>query len=305
MNYEAAVATFFTAAPEGTTVPDTVTAGGPARALRDALEPLAMHAVWAQEPYDLLAEHGLDFFTAYVYGRGAALGDVPSALVAATFGVFAPELIDQMWTAARALLDREQLIRLREQGTVTSLRKVLGDVTTEDEVDRVATTLLHAVDAADAAGRPLFAALRTAPRPEDPYGRLWRAADLFREHRGDSHLAAAVAAGLGPCEMNIVTELWVGYSLGEYSNTRGWSPEATEAAIAHLTVAGLIANWELTDDGREFRTAVERRTDAAQRTLVEALGEDLQPVLDQVSRWSDRCVAAGVFPSDPRKRAAG
>jgi hypothetical protein len=24
-----------------------------------------------------------------------------------------------------------------------------------------------------------------------------------------------------------------------------------------------------------------------------------------VSVWSDRCVAAGAFPSDPRKRAAG
>jgi hypothetical protein len=305
MDYEAAVATFFIAAPEGTTVPDAVLSDAPARRLRDALEPLAMHAVWAQEVYDALAPHGLDFFGGYVYGRGSALGDVPSAAVASAFAVFPPELVDDLWTDARRKIDREQLIDVRTRATEASLRKVLGDVTTEAEVGEVADTLLAAVDAAEGMGRPLFSALRAAPRPADPYGRLWRAADLVREHRGDSHVAACVAAGLGPCEMNIVTELWVGYSMGEYSNTRGWSSEVTEAAIAHLTVAGLIANWELTDDGRDFRATVEQRTDAAQRTLVEALGDRLEPLLATVGPWSDRCIAAGVFPSDPRKRAAG
>ena len=305
MDYEAAVATFFTTAPEGTRVPEWVASADPARRLRYALEPLATHAVWAQEPYDAFAEHGLDVMAGYVYGRGAVLGDVGSALVAAAFAVFPVELIDQLWTEAVAKCSRTEVLRLREQGTVTSLRKVLGDVAGEQEVDQVAAILLHAVDSADGTGRPLFAALRSAARPDDPYGRLWRAAELIREHRGDCHVAASVAAGLEPCEMNILTELWVGYSLGEYSNTRGWSSEATEAAIARLTVAGLIANWELTDDGRDFRTTIERRTDAAQRTLLDALGDDLEPVLASVSGWSDRCVAAGVFPSDPRRRAAG
>jgi len=305
MDYEAAVATFFTPAPEGTTPPPVVARGGPARQLRDALEPLAMHAVWAQEVYDALAAHGLDFLSGYVCGRGAALGEVPSSVVAAAFAVFPPELIDQLWTDGLAKLDRAELIALRNEGVAVSLRKVLGDVTTEQEVLQVAETLERAAAVADGAGRPLFSALRAAPVLADPYARLWRAADLVREHRGDGHVATCVAAGLSGCEMNIITELWLGYSLGEYSNTRGWSREAHEQAVASLTVSGLVTHWEITEDGRAFRTRVEDRTDAAQRTLIRALGHQLAPVLEKVSAWSDRCIAAGTFPSDPRKRAAG
>jgi hypothetical protein len=305
MDYEAAVATFFTLAPEGTTAPSVVTQGGPARQLRDALEPLAMHAVWAQEVYDALAAHGLDFLSSYVCGRGAALGAVPSQVVAAAFAVFPPELVDQLWTDGLGKLDRAELVALRDEGVAVSLRKVLRDVTTEQEVLEVAEMLEHAAAAADGAGRPLFSALRAAPTLADPYARLWRAADVVREHRGDGHVATCIAAGLSGCEMNIVTELWLGYSLGEYSNTRGWSREAHEQAVASLTVSGLMANWELTEDGQAFRTRVEQRTDASQRTLIRALGHQLPDLLARVSAWSDRCIAAGMFPSDPRKRAAG
>ncbi|WP_051341296.1 SCO6745 family protein [Pseudonocardia spinosispora] len=305
MDYEAAVATFFTAPPEGTTAPDVVNRAGPSRQLRDALEPLAMHAVWSHGVNAALAERGLDFLSAYVYGRASCLGDVPSSVVTSTFAVFPYELIDEQWTTGQGKIDRTELIELRDEATAASLRKILGDVTTEREIVWVAGSLERAVDKADGAGRPLFSALRSAPRLTDPYGRLWRAAEMVREHRGDGHVAASVAAGLGPCEMNIVTELWLGYPMGEYSNTRGWSREATESAIARLTVAGFIANWELTDDGRDFRDTIEKRTDATQRSLIDALGGRLGPVLDRVSAWSKRCIAAGAFPSDPRKRAAG
>jgi len=305
MDYAQAVAAFFNAPPEGTSPPRPVLEGGPARRLRDALEPLAMHAVWAHEVYDALAPRGLDFLSAYVYGRGSSLGEVPSSVVAAAFAVFPPEMIDELWAAGRARLGRAELIALRDAGAAASLRKVLGDATSEDEVLEVARALESAVDAAEGAGRPLFSALRAAPRLDDPYGRLWRAADLAREHRGDGHVAVCVAAGLRACEMNILTELWLGYSLGEYSNTRGWSREATEAAIAHLTVTGLISNWELTEDGRGFRDRLEARTDATEQSLVDALGEHLESVIAAVTPWSARCIAAGAFPADPRKRAAG
>src|SRR5581483_4978247 len=136
--------------------------------------------------------------------------------VAAAFAVYPPEMIDQLWTEGLSKLDRVELIKLRDEGTALSLRKILGDVTTEEEVLEVAEALERAVAVADGAGRPLFSALRAAPRLSDPYARLWRAADLVREHRGDGHVATCIAAGLTGCEMNIVTELWLGYSLGEY-----------------------------------------------------------------------------------------
>ena len=49
----------------------------------------------------------------------------------------------------------------------------------------------------DPLGRPLFSALRELPVPASASGRLWQAAELVREHRGDGHLATLVSAGLG------------------------------------------------------------------------------------------------------------
>ena len=84
-------------------------------------------------------------------------------------------------------------------------------------------------------GRPLFAGMSRMPWPSDPHGRLWHVVTLLREHRGDSHVAACVAAGLDGIEANVLTELWVGFGLLEYTATRGWSAEAMDAALARLS----------------------------------------------------------------------
>ena len=47
VDYAAAIDMFFAPAPDGVRTPDVVAAATPARRLRDALEPLAMHAGWA------------------------------------------------------------------------------------------------------------------------------------------------------------------------------------------------------------------------------------------------------------------
>ena len=85
------------------------------------------------------------------------------------------------------------------------------------DVAPIADRLAAAVVAADAAGRPLFAGLARQAWPDDPVGRLWRACELAREHRGDSHVAACIADGWAPIAMNVLTEVWVGMPLGSYS----------------------------------------------------------------------------------------
>src|SRR5947207_1327318 len=80
------------------------------------------------------------------------------------------------------------------------------------------------------AGRPLFAGLAGLPWPADELGQLWHACAMLRELRGDSHLAACVAAGLTGLEANILTELQVGWPLHSYTATRGWPPEAMNLA---------------------------------------------------------------------------
>ena len=49
-------------------------------------------------------------------------------------------------------------------------------------------------------GPALYAGLRALDVPEEPVARLWHAATLLREHRGDGHNAALVAHGIGGTE---------------------------------------------------------------------------------------------------------
>lgn len=304
MDYQAALDVFFAAPPTGVAVPDSVTGGSPARRLRDALEPVAMHAVWSAGTNAALAEHGYDFLTGYVTGRAAALGEVPSSVVAATFAVFEPGLVDALWTQGRGLLPLAELIAIRDRATATSLRGALADVD-ENEVGRVADLLERAVGGLDGTGRVLFSALRARPRLDDLFARLWRAADLVREHRGDGHVAASVAAGLDPVRMGILMEVWLGYPVGEYSGTRAWPQDVQDAAVARLEADGLLLGGAITEAGRTTRDAVEDATDRTQDALVAALGADLAGVTAALEGWSQRCVDAKAFPPDIRKRAAG
>ena len=83
MDYAAAVEIFFAPAPADVATPGVVAAATPARRLRDALEPIAMHDVWSASVNAAMAERGLDFFQAYVVGRGAPMGEPTGAVVAA------------------------------------------------------------------------------------------------------------------------------------------------------------------------------------------------------------------------------
>lgn len=301
VHYDEVVSAVFSPRPEGTPVPDVVATGGAARRLRDASEPIAMHAVWSRTTNERLAAYGLDFLSAYVGGRAAALGDPVPAVVASAFAWFEPTFLAGLHATARAAVEPDALLAARDEATTASLRAVLGD----DDPTDVADVLADAVEPADGTGRPLFTALRHRGRPADPVQRLWWACDLVREHRGDSHVAAALAAGIGPVEMNVLTELWVGMPLRSYTASRGWSPEAMDAAVARLEEQGWVTDGGLTPAGAAARIDVEARTDAQQEPIVTALGDRLDDVCARLDAWSSRCIEHRAFPPDILKRAAG
>ena len=301
MDYADAVAAFFVPRQEGTALPMAVAEGSPARRLRDACEPVAMHAVWSRTTNERLAQLGLDFLTSYVGGRGAFLGDPAGAVVAAAFAWFEPGLVTTLWDAARAVVAPEQLVQARDESTAASLREVLAG---EDPAE-VASLLADAAEAADGMGRPLFSGRRADGRPADAVHCLWWACGLVREHRGDSHVAAAAAAGLNPVEMNILTELWIGMPLLSYTATRGWAPDAMQRAVARLESRGWIRDGGLTDSGLAGRLGIEQRTDAQEQPIAAALGDRLEEVCDRLNHWGQLCIEAGAFPPDILKRAAG
>ncbi len=301
MDYTEAVAAFFAPRPEDTALPAAVVAGSPARRLRDACEPVAMHAVWSRLTNERLAQLGLDFLTSYVGGRGACLGEPVGAVVAAAFAWFEPGLVTTLWDAARSAVPHDQLVEARDESTAASLRAVLAG----DDPSEVADLLADAAAAADGMGRPLFSGLRAGGRPQDPAHRLWWACGLVREHRGDSHVAAAAAAGLNAVEMNVLTELWIGMPLLSYTGTRGWPPEAMQHAVDRLQSRGWICDGGLTDQGRAVRLSIEQRTDEQEQAITGALGDRLDELCARLNDWGQRCIEVGAFPPDILKRAAG
>lgn len=301
MDYSDVIAAAFVTQPQGTSVPEVVAAARPARRLRDACEPVAMHAVWSAGTNAALAAHGLDFLSSYVGGRATSLGQPVGAVVASAFAWFEPAMVAALYDAAGAALPHAQLVAIRDEATVASLRAALGN----EDPSEVADLLAAAGERAEGAGRPFFSGLLQRGRPSDPVHRLWWACDVVREHRGDSHVAAANVARLGPVEMNVLTELWVGMPLMSYTSTRGWSPEAMQAAVDSLTARGLVSGEQLTESGRALRASVEAATDAQEQSIVDALGDRLDEVCVHLEQWGARCIQAGAFPPDILKRAAG
>jgi len=299
VTYDDIAAIFLTPPADPIDEPDVTST--PARRLRDALEPIATQGWWSRPAGERLTALGIDFFPGYVWGRAAALGTPPSALVAATFGVFDAALIEAVFEDGSSTVSRDDILAARAAGAAESVAAVAG----AEECAAVADPLLDALAGLDPLGRPLFSALRELPVPASPSGRLWRAAELVREHRGDGHLAALVSAGLDAPEANVLTERWLGFGLGEYSATRGFGPDGLAAAVARMEARGWMVGDDLTDAGREARVDIEASTDASQIGLIAALGSALDSVVAGADAISARLIEARSFPADPRKRAGG
>jgi hypothetical protein len=302
MDYAEVREAFFQMRDAGAAEPGTSGWQSPARRLRDAIEPIATICYWSEPAYDAYAALGLDFLQGYVWSRGCVLGEPDGGVVAAAFGVFEPGLIVQLYDAARAAAGLADIRAAREAGAVTALRTVLG---APERVAEVTAALRRGVEAADTAGRPLFAGLSGLPSPADELGQLWHACAMLRELRGDSHLAACVAAGLTGLEANILTELRVGWPLHSYTATRGWPPETMNLATASLSERGLIADDTLTGAGASLRADVEEATDRQLAPVRDAIGPALFDILPPLQEWSRQIVEHGWFPPDPYKRASG
>ena len=107
----------------------------------------------------------------------------------------------------------------------------------------------------DLAGHVLGAAYAAVRVPDEPLVRLWHAAGVLREHRGDGHVAAYVAYDVDGCE-SLVLRASIDLPREWLQPNRGWTDEQWDAATERLAGRGLLGS-------RELLESVEAATDAA------------------------------------------
>lgn len=273
--------------------------GTAARRLRDLLEPLAAGSYFGPETLAAYRRLHLDEREGYFCARAAPLGDVSPLVVAAAFGVFRPSTVARHLRSGWSKTTRGEVMRLRETAAQRQLERLLGPAPAT--VTQVADDLRRAAEQADLAGRPLFAALLSAEWPRTAWARLWRAADLLREHRGGAHISAW-STYLDAVEVNVMTALWLERDVDEQLAVRGWTPADVDAAQVRLAARSLIADGRLTKRGVALREEIERETDRAERAALEALLSSPQ-VLSQLQLWSRSILRSREYPAHRRRPA--
>jgi hypothetical protein len=236
---------------------------GMARRMWQALETLHMTVYFAPEPRDAYRRAGLrGGWMGYFASRSAPMGPVPAEVVVATFYNFHPRMVHRAIPDAWGFATPQQVLAARFGGADASLRRLLGDWVEGPEVAEAADLARQAMDGRDPAGRPLYAAHATLAWPEEPHLALWHAATLYREFRGDGHVACLLVEDIDGCEAHVLAAAagqLPGSVLREY---RGWSEEEWSAAAARLQSRGWLEGDEtLTGQGRAARDAREQRTD--------------------------------------------
>ncbi|MET0326390.1 MAG: hypothetical protein ABW219_14290, partial [Ilumatobacteraceae bacterium] len=220
---------------------------------------------------------------------------VPGTVVAATFGVFNPDAVVPAVTYGWTKTDAATICQARTDGAVAQLQRILGEA--PEGVERVNELLARAVEPLRPEGRSLYAGIASLGVPDDPLAAVWRRGDMLREFRGDSHIAAWIAADFDATEIGLLTELYWGLPMRTYSRTRAWTEEQFDAALERLQSRGLVADGAFTEAGRAAREAVEVHTDDQMRLAIEALGDDADELFSRLAPWGDAVRAAKGYPA--------
>ncbi|MFB4294038.1 hypothetical protein ACBI99_40830 [Nonomuraea sp. ATR24] len=248
-----------------------------ARSMWHQLEPVHAIVYFSPEAFEEAAALGYDVesrWPAYFAYRLAPLGAVGARSAASACYSFSTAMVAEHVPAAWETASPADVLRARLTAVDRTYRTLLGDALDGAELAEAAELAGRAARSVTAAGRPLAAANMDLPWPDEPHLALWHAATVLREHRGDGHLAALLAAGLDPCE-SLVSFAAIGAAPVENFAGRGWSAEEWAAARDRLAARGLVDDAGLaTARGRELRDQVERMTDELAAGPWRELGEE-------------------------------
>jgi hypothetical protein len=249
-----------------------------------AFEPIHALVYFAAEPPERFATLGLKgWWMGYFASRAAPMGPVAAGVVTATFHGFAPSMVERAIPDAWSLAAPEAVHAARLDGIDAALRRVLGAAVDDPALATAASSAREICDAASVGGRPIFAALRGLPWPDEPHLALWHAATLLREHRGDGHIAALTAAGIDGCQSQVLQVARGATTRDDLQRTRGWTDADWVSAEQRLEAA-------FGDRATQVREHVEQVTDDLASEPLAVVGPDhvdhllalIEPIADTV-----------------------
>jgi len=247
----------------------------------ELVEPIGVIPYSADEPNEAMFALGFtNYWDTYFAGRAAPLGIVPAEVVDALFYNFAPGEVARHIPKVWRTTSPEAAIAARQAGCANALRRILVDDVDTVAFARATDLLLAAATSAPVEGRPMYAALRTIPIPDDVVVRMFHAASLLREHRGDGHIAALMVEGVGRLEAHVLLALDMDMPAKDFGRIHHLPDAQLDAVIEGMRARGLIGDdgW-LSEAGRAVKQRVEARTD----DLAAKPYESLQPAeLDEL-----------------------
>ena len=266
-----------------------------ARQMFELVEPIGVIPYSAEEPNEAMFALGFtDYWDTYFAGRAAPLGLVPAEVVDALFYNFAPgevaRHIPEVWRTTTP----EAAFAARQAGCAKALRTILGDLVDTPGFGRAAGLLTKAATSAPLEGRPMYAALRAIPIPDEVVARLFHAASLLREHRGDGHIAALVVEGVDRLEAHVLLALDMGMPAERFGRIHHLPARQIAVVIDGLRDRGLIGDdgW-LSNQGRTVRQRVEALTDDLAARPYESLDQgELEELVGALEPLAGLLVAA-------------
>jgi hypothetical protein len=266
-----------------------------ARRMFELVEPIGAIPYTADEPNEAMFGLGFtNYWDTYFAGRAAPLGLTPAEVVDALFYNFAPGEVARHIPKVWSTTTPEAAIAARQMGCVKALRRILGDGVDAATLARAAELLMKAAVGAPFEGRPMYAALRTLPVPDDAVGRLFHGASLLREHRGDGHIAALMAEGVGGLEAHVLLALDVEMPAHKFGRIHHLPQEQIAAVIDGMRDRGLIGEdgW-LSEQGRAVKRRVEVLTDDLAAPPYESLEpEELDELMTTLEELAPLLLAA-------------
>jgi hypothetical protein len=286
-----------------------------ARRMWALFEPVHVISYFAEEARDAFEQAGLrGFWRGYFAGRAAPVGLTGAAPVAASFFSFAPAMIARAVPGVWDLITPRDALAVRQVGAVTALRSLLalpGEAPVPAPVVAAADRLADLTRDLGCAGRTLGAANAALPVPAESLARLWHAATVLREHRGDGHIAALVAADLDAPEALALrvgvdraadgapSHVTAGWRRDQMQPARGWSDAEWDLAADRLTGRGLVQpDGIATEAGVALHREIEHATDVAAARPWAALRESqVQDLADLLLPVARACAAVLPVPN--------